>query len=275
MTPAARSPRSIRRILLTCATTLTAVLAFATGVFAAAATTPPTVTAAAATGVTATTATLNAVVNPMGFDTSVYFQYRVEKARPTIAGVQRAISTPWLETPSVDVGAGTEEIAQSFDLAGLAPSTTYEYRLVATYAAGGYAYGDLMELTTPAAPVLVPPPVAAPASPIATTPVLITAAPVTVVAPPTRLSPVKLSLLRISNSKLCLTWTASKYATSYRLIIVRNGKLLARTFTAGAARKRVVAGPLFVPIRIQVFAVNGSNSLGSRMIVSPWPGRAH
>ena len=87
----------------------------------------------------ATTATLGGGVYPNGLETTYYWQYG-----PTIYyGTQ---------TQPVDVGAGQAPIEVPAALRGLAPGTTYHYRLVAENA-DGIAYGYDSELTTVALPV--------------------------------------------------------------------------------------------------------------------------
>ena len=96
----------------------------------------------AATDVAATSATLHGTVTPTLRATSVHFEYGTtmtyDASTPTVTAAQGADATP--------VVAG---------LSGLAPSTTYHYRVVAT-SAEGTAAGDDQTFTTPAAPVEQP-----------------------------------------------------------------------------------------------------------------------
>ena len=84
---------------------------------------PPGATTGVATEVTATTATLNGVVNPNKEDTTYVFQYGETTAYGVTSPVQ----------PPVSGNAGKEV---SFKVTGLAPGRTYHFRLVATNASG-------------------------------------------------------------------------------------------------------------------------------------------
>jgi hypothetical protein len=80
--------------------------------------------------VSATTAALSGGVYPNGLDTTSFWQYG-----PSTAYGQ--------QTTSTDVGSGSAPVAASAALAGLAPNTTYHYRLVAQNGDGttyGYDY---------------------------------------------------------------------------------------------------------------------------------------
>ncbi|HEY5197508.1 MAG TPA: hypothetical protein VIJ51_10835 [Solirubrobacteraceae bacterium] len=79
----------------------------------------PVVVTGAATGVTGTTATLGGTVDPTGIAATYVFQYG-----PTTAYGQT--------TAAQSAGAGTTAMAASAALTGLAPGTTYHYRLAAT-----------------------------------------------------------------------------------------------------------------------------------------------
>lgn len=97
---------------------------------------PPTVRALAATGVSRTGATAQLRVHPQGLDSRV----RVEWAATTSAG--------WTATTAEQpFAAATWERAGTAALTGLAPGTTYRYRVVATNAAGT-TYGPDQTLTT-------------------------------------------------------------------------------------------------------------------------------
>jgi hypothetical protein len=105
---------------------LLAVLALPAG-FALGATsatpTQPTATTGAPSGVTPTAATLNGTVNPNGLSTTYQFEFG-----PTVAY--------GLSTPPASAGAGTGVVAVNRTITGLAPSTTYHYRLSATNSKG-------------------------------------------------------------------------------------------------------------------------------------------
>jgi hypothetical protein len=96
----------------------------------------PTATTAAASSVKPTTATANASVNPQGFDTTYYFQYG-----PTTAYGAQAPASP------ADTGSDTSDHTVSQVLSGLAPNTSYHFRVVATDAAGT-TYGADQSFTT-------------------------------------------------------------------------------------------------------------------------------
>lgn len=85
---------------------------------AASAATKPTVRTGGVSNLTPTSATLNGRVNPNGAETTYFFRYGTTVLYGT-------------DTPATSVGAGTNGIAVSVPIAGLAPSTTYHYRLVA------------------------------------------------------------------------------------------------------------------------------------------------
>lgn len=97
----------------------------------------PAATTTAATNVTATTATLNGTVSPNNTDTTYYFQY----------GTTAEYGT---QTPAQGPVGGNANRSVSADVTGLAPSTTYHYRVVAVNADGTVNGAD-MTFATPAA----------------------------------------------------------------------------------------------------------------------------
>jgi hypothetical protein len=97
----------------------------------------PAATTTAATDVTATTATLNGTVEPNGENTT----YRFEYGTTTQYGTQTPVQGP--------VGGNGPKKADA-NVTGLAPSTTYHYRLIATNPSGT-VFGADMTFTTPAA----------------------------------------------------------------------------------------------------------------------------
>ncbi|HVP01182.1 MAG TPA: hypothetical protein VMT10_01325 [Solirubrobacteraceae bacterium] len=120
-----RAPRVITRAA--------GLLALTAAVFGAAAATAsasaPSVSTGGATKVSPQSATLNGTINPKGKATVYFFQYG-----PTAAyGSQ---------TPEIAGGSGTSSVAASADVIGLAPATTYHYRLVARNADGTTTAGD-------------------------------------------------------------------------------------------------------------------------------------
>ncbi|HZP53525.1 hypothetical protein [Actinocrinis sp.] len=98
----------------------------------------PVVTTGAASGVTNTSATLNGTVNPEGAATTYQFQYGTSTSYGSV--------TP---TSPASAGSGSSAVNESANLSGLSPSTTYDYRLVATNATGT-TYGSNQAFTTSA-----------------------------------------------------------------------------------------------------------------------------
>ena len=90
-----------------------------------------------------TEATLNAPINPLGNDTTYYFQYGTEPCAATPRG---CTSSP--APPGEDIGAGEEAVAKTLKLTGLEPDTTYHYRVIATNTLGASA-GTEHTITTP------------------------------------------------------------------------------------------------------------------------------
>jgi LPXTG-site transpeptidase (sortase) family protein len=84
----------------------------------------PTVTTDAASSVTSTGASLNATVNANNADATVSFEY----------GTTASYGTNVSGTPST--ATGTSNTSVSYALTGLAPNTTYHFRVVATNSAG-------------------------------------------------------------------------------------------------------------------------------------------
>ena len=109
-------PRRTRRA--TRATLKVLVLSLALPALATGASTRPTVTTGAAANITPTTASLLGKVTPNEAQTTYLFQY----GPTTLYG---------LATPIAIAGAGNSAVTVVADLTGLAPATTYHYRLVA------------------------------------------------------------------------------------------------------------------------------------------------
>jgi len=99
---------------------------------------PPGAATAAASGVTAGAAVLNGTVNPNDLPTTYRFDFG-----PTAAYGS--------STPALAAGNGGSAGSVSADIGGLAPSTTYHYRVVAINADGTSAGGDATFTTGPAA----------------------------------------------------------------------------------------------------------------------------
>lgn len=97
---------------------------------------PPAAVTGAASGVTATTATLNGTVSPNKESTT----YRFEYGTTTAYGSQSPAGT----------SSGNADKAVSADVTGLAPSTTYHFRLVASNASGTATGADAQFTTPPA-----------------------------------------------------------------------------------------------------------------------------
>lgn len=116
---------------------IAAFMALAASVGTAAAA-PPGATTGAATAVTATTATLNGVVNPNKEDTTYVFEYGTTTAYGTTTPVQSAVS-----------GNAGKEV--SVQVTGLAPGTAYHFRLVATNPSGSDQGNDAVFTTAAAA----------------------------------------------------------------------------------------------------------------------------
>ena len=110
-------------------------------------TSAPTVSTLAATPVTATTATLNAAVNPNGYATTGWFRYSTTNpgACDTSFGTSTATSP---------LGSSTTLVGLSQSLSGLAPATTYYFCAIAQSSIGT-TLGAMLSFTTPAAPPTV------------------------------------------------------------------------------------------------------------------------
>jgi hypothetical protein len=104
----------------------------------------PGATTGAATKITATTATLNGVVNPNKEDTTYVFEY----------GTTTAYGSTTPAQPPVSGNAGKDV---SVDVTGLTPGTLYHFRLVATNPSGS-DQGNDATFTTQAANYPLPPP---------------------------------------------------------------------------------------------------------------------
>jgi DNA-binding beta-propeller fold protein YncE len=92
---------------------------------------PPVVQSESATGVTDATATLNATIVPVGFDTTCQFQY-VDDADFQATGYASATT---VDCSPADLGSGFTAQTTSASVTGLTPGTTYHFRAVATNAA--------------------------------------------------------------------------------------------------------------------------------------------
>src|SRR3954454_5749894 len=90
----------------------------------------PTATTGPASAVTSTSATVSGSVNSGKEQTPYHSEY----------GTTTAYGT---STPAANAGKGNKTANVDADLSGLAPSTTYHYRLVAANASGTVAGGDM------------------------------------------------------------------------------------------------------------------------------------
>jgi DNA-binding beta-propeller fold protein YncE len=91
----------------------------------------PTVDSVSSQNLTPTSERLNALVDPHGADTHAYFQYGTVNCAeaPTSCTTVPAV-------PGKDLGSGFGDVAMSVEIEGLAPATTYYFRVVATNAVG-------------------------------------------------------------------------------------------------------------------------------------------
>ena len=101
----------------------------------------PQAATASATAVTQSGAELAGSVDPEGTPTSYSFQY----------GTTTAYGSA---TAAAGAGAGLGEVAAAAALDGLAPDTTYDYRIVATSATGTAAGANLTFTTPPPVPAI-------------------------------------------------------------------------------------------------------------------------
>jgi hypothetical protein len=96
--------------------------------------TPPSVTTGSASNITLTSATLTALIDPMGLETSYVLELGTDPSYGTsIAG---------------EVGASSETVTVSVPVVELAPSTTYHYRFLAI-SSDGRVHGQDRTFTTP------------------------------------------------------------------------------------------------------------------------------
>jgi hypothetical protein len=103
--------------------------------------TPPNAVTQAASGVTVSSATLHGTVNPTNLATTYHFEY----------GTTTAYGH---SSPSQSAGSDFGDHAEFFNVTGLAPNTTYHFRIVAANAVGT-SDGVDMTFTTPGAPTVV------------------------------------------------------------------------------------------------------------------------
>jgi DNA-binding beta-propeller fold protein YncE len=106
-------------------------------------TVPPALITTSATEVKATEATLQTEVNPLGHDTTYYFQYGAQPCQPD---PEACTSSP--VPPGEDIGAGEQPITKTLTLTNLTPDSTYHYRVVAINSLGT-SEGAEYTITTP------------------------------------------------------------------------------------------------------------------------------
>ena len=91
-----------------------------------------TIDSVSASNIISSSATLNALINPLGTDTTCEFEY----------GTDTSYSLGTLPCVPSDLGSGTSDVAASQQITGLSANTTYHYRVVATNSLGGVSSGD-------------------------------------------------------------------------------------------------------------------------------------
>jgi len=82
----------------------------------------PAIEGESTSNVASTSATLEASINPSAADTTYQFQY----------GTQAGSYTTTVPIPAADIGAGVHTVEVNVPLLGLAPATTYHYRVLAS-----------------------------------------------------------------------------------------------------------------------------------------------
>jgi hypothetical protein len=87
----------------------------------------PSIDSETSANVTDTTATLKAQINPNGADATYQFQF----------GTDTSYSGGTVPAHPVDLGSGSSDATASVDLTGLAPNTTYHFRVVANGTVNG------------------------------------------------------------------------------------------------------------------------------------------
>ncbi|MER2562493.1 MAG: hypothetical protein ABTQ32_17345 [Myxococcaceae bacterium] len=111
--------------------------------------TGPSVTTSAATGVTSTTATLNASVNPLGSATTAWFRF--SSANPSSCNDTFGTRAP---LTAIAVGSGTAASPVSTAISGLTAGTTYYFCVIAQNG-NGTGFGSVQTFFTPGAPTVI------------------------------------------------------------------------------------------------------------------------
>jgi hypothetical protein len=99
-----------------------------------------------ATSITSTEAVLHALINPLGHDTHVYFQYGTQPCQNSSGA---CINIP--SAPGNDIGEASEDVPREERLTGLEPDTTYHYRVIAANALGTTDSSEHLFTTQPEA----------------------------------------------------------------------------------------------------------------------------
>jgi hypothetical protein len=101
-------------------------------IFAPAEESPPSVESESVTGVTSTTATLNAQINPKSFQTGYVFQYLTEAEYDANSPSDRFAGAAEAPAGGGVLGGGTVTLGAATAVVGLLPDTIYRFRVVAT-----------------------------------------------------------------------------------------------------------------------------------------------
>ena len=88
---------------------------------------PVAIDSESASSVAATSATLQAQINPLGSETTYYFEYSTVATEGCTPATCTSVPAP----PGVSLGAGEEPVPVSVHVQGLEPGVTYHYRVVA------------------------------------------------------------------------------------------------------------------------------------------------
>lgn len=111
---------------------------------------PPEIVSESVTNVGVTSATLNAQVNPKGPQTRFVFQYITDAAFQSNDPLDRFAGATEAPANGALLGNGQKPLLAAVVIAGLSPSTSYHYRVVAT-SDGGTAVGPAAQFQTRAA----------------------------------------------------------------------------------------------------------------------------